>query len=280
MSAPAVQRPSGINVTRKNNVGTLYIFGDAITDGSIRLILRDGETIAQIQQRLNGQWNETSFKFDSSSILLGDDLTLSAGAGFLETTSRSAPAGHQRALLPHTEFDEEGTQNTHAPALNALHEEIIYANPTSNRIGTTLGDTFSAVGPLMLDSATWLVGTGAPPVSVNLSFYTGTDNSGILFYERNYSPDIFIPDQPLTIDFKDDFGFDEAGDYYYEFKTPPGSGDWNLKQNINDNLVLSFQAHNLVELDIVTENMVLDNDYDMVWTEESQGLELVNLSPF
>jgi len=73
-----VNRPSGTDVSVRNPRDGIYIKGDADTDESIRLLLDSTATIAHMERRADGVWNDTGLRLSAASIELGRDFIISA----------------------------------------------------------------------------------------------------------------------------------------------------------------------------------------------------------
>ena len=145
MTVPIINRPSGVDVTKRNPVSVIYIgninegqIGAENINGSVRFIVPvDGP--AQIELRSTaGVWGVTSLTLEDDSLLLGKDGSIGWSAGFIETKSKSNPTDHNRALIPHVEFDEFGSKASHSPQLNTDHPHVFFENPVSEITSTTV----------------------------------------------------------------------------------------------------------------------------------------------
>ena len=270
-----IQNPSGgPDVTRQNSRNIIYIGnidaslpGNETTDGSVRFHIHDGDEEARIELRTGGEWNDTSLKVDLSSLKLGDDLTLSGAGGFLETLTKSAPNGHMRALIPHVEFDESGTIFGHMPILDGLETVVLFDNPVSEIISNVIGQVLDTSKSFLLDQGFWLAGSVSASKTVVLTMFVGSDNTGPIFFQRNYSPSIFVANQPVTINFKDDFGIDGDQTYFMEFES---STLFSLQTDVSDNIIMSFLAHELAEQDLVSSGLILAEDLSLTFTNQAE----------
>jgi len=184
-----IQRPSGgPDVTRQNPRATIYI-GNIIdddlpanetTDGSVRLRAIEGEddNVPFFELRTDGVWNDVGVRISSDSLEIGRDMNVSSAGGFLETFSIASPVGHQRAVIPHNEFNESGTQGGHMPILDALDTFVIFSTPVSEIVGAIISQQYNLSDSLLLDEAIFLSGTVAATQEIVLSLYVGTDNTG------------------------------------------------------------------------------------------------------
>ena len=81
-----VSRPSGVNIGVNNPGTTAYITGSEFVDGSLRyqiidIIMTKGvgiEPVTEIQKRVDGIWQPTSFKAAGASVRVGTLVSLEA----------------------------------------------------------------------------------------------------------------------------------------------------------------------------------------------------------
>jgi len=67
-----IQRPSGVNVGVLNPGTTVYVKGDADTDGSFRLTLDTDQTSIRIEELVSGVWVLTQLELKTSNWLVDD----------------------------------------------------------------------------------------------------------------------------------------------------------------------------------------------------------------
>lgn len=269
-------RPHVVDVTRNNPKDVLYVKGNETLPQSKRFIYDPGEDIVEIQDNgVDGganNWNISKLEVDTQSLHLGKDMSLGATTGYLETITKSALAGHQRALIPHTEFGQFGTIGSHTPQLNARHPEVFFDNPISQVTSTLHSQILNNDKPLTIDFGTWLIGTVAPVDSVQLRFYIGpvVDVTKLIFL-YNYSSQSFSANTPRVIDFNDDFGFEDTGEILMEFSSPIA---FSMQTDAFGNIITSFEAHNLSELFAVTSDLVLDEELNMYFDTNLDPMQL------
>ena len=262
-----VQRSGSTNLARSNPFNTLYIKGSEGVDSSIRLIFTEGDNFAHIELRTGGVWNDTSFRFDSSSVLLGRDLSLSAVGGFLETVNFSMMAQHLKTLVPHIEFTITGTMGAaHMPVLDTRETFIVFAGPkTGEIVGTTIGQAFTISPTRVLHSAEHLVGSVGATEEIRISYYKGSDNTGIEINRMAIDPSDFVADQPLIITYDSDFGFENIQTVFFEFTS---DSDISLSTNAGGDVITSQVGHTLAELDIILDELVLANDLSLTFDND------------
>ena len=264
-----IQRPSGVNVG-VNNPGTTVYIGNTTaglaandtTDGSIRFIFTEGETNAHIEKRTSGVWNDTGFRFASSSIQLGLNTTLSAVASFIEIVDLSSTVGHQISFLPHTDVGDDGATNfTFAPRMDVVKTFDVFFGAASEVTGTTLGVLLGVTPSRAIVNTIHEVGTIGATDEVVVKFYKGTDNTGTLFDRKVLPASDVAANTTLTIDYDQDLGFEGGQNIFQEFTSDTA---FSLKTDGTGNILTSHLAHQLEHLQIITENVIYNNAYGHV----------------
>lgn len=259
-----IQRPGTIDVTKNNPRDILYIKGNEITDGSIRIMFTDGDASSHIELRQSGVWNDTGFRFASSSVSLGRDLQLSAVGGFLETVNLSEIVDHIKSLVPHIEFNQTGTMGAaHMPITDTRTTFNVFAGPPfSEIISTAIGQSFSVTPTRILHSATHTVGTVGATAEVEVSYYKGVDNTGILLNRMMLPASDMVAGQPFTIVYDSDFGFENVVTIFFEFVSV---NNISLETNFAGDVITSQDGHILDELDVMLDEFVIANDLSFVF---------------
>lgn len=257
----------GSDVTKKNTKNILYIKGDADTDGSIRIVFTDGDKDSHVERRAGGVWNDTSFRFASSSVGLGRDLRIGAVGGFIESFNISEMDDHIQALIPHIQFDTSGTTKAaHVPILDVRQDLIVFAGPATGEVtGTVLGQVFSVIPSRILHRTTHTTGSIGATSQIQISYYKGTDNTGSLISRFNIAAGTMPANTTFTVIFDDDFGFENAEDIFIEFLS---QGQISLATNAAGDIITTQNGHILAELDMVLDELVLANDLSFVFDND------------
>ena len=241
---------------------------DSAPDGSIRFQFTTGDPTAHLEAKASGVWNDTGLRLASSSLLLGHDLRVSAVGGFVESLNISEILEHLRALLPHIQFDTLGTTNqqAHMPILDIREDLIIFPGPSTGEIlGKVIGQVFSAIPTRVLHSATHEVGSISSTSQVQVSYYKGTDNTGPLLNRFNIPANAMVADQPLTIVYDSDFGFENATNIFFEFVS---AKDIALKTNVSGDVITTQNGHILAEEDILLDMMAINREAGLTLDRE------------
>jgi len=264
------------NINVQNLLDIAYIKGDETTDGSIRFEFTGGDDNAHVERRASGVWNDTGLRVSSSSLQIGRDMVLSAIAGFLETVNPSAAVGHQRAIIPHIQFDDAtGTilNQLHIPIANIQQTFVLFSTPVSETTGTTIGQIIADSPGRILSSSIHEVGTTGASAEVTVKWFVGTDNTGVLVNSLNLPASDLAANTTLTIDYDEDFGLDAGVSYFMEFTS---TASFSLETDISGNIITTHTGHELSELNGVSENLVfnealghiLNESLDPVYTEQ------------
>lgn len=247
----------GEYLSSRNTQGIVYIKGNDTTDGSIRIILTEGDAEAHIESRANGVWNATGFRFSAGSIELGRDLSLEAAGSFLETFNEAIPDEHQRALIPHIPFDNTGTKFFHTPVLDTETTETIFSIAVSEVIGKTIGISFNSNHTRFIRETFHEVGTIAATAEVMYSVYIGIDNTGILVTRKMLPASALAANTTLNVSFPHRLGLGENISVFMELKS---IADFSLKIDSGGNPLTLFIEQHFKVLGVVTENLYYDND--------------------
>jgi len=273
MSLVIIQPSGGPDVTRRNGQQILYVKGDDVTDGSIRIIFDDNDDISSIQRRTGtkGQpddrdWGETGFLFSSSSISLGRDMIVSATSGFIETTNPSQIVGHQKALIPHIQFNDLGTTEPHTPVAGPQQTVPIISNPVGQVVGTTISQVYNLIPSSILNAFILLAGTLSASSMVTVKIFIGTDNTGFLADKRNLAPNELIAGQPVVVNYANDFGFEAANAIFLELTS---ATSFSLQVDAIGELITTLIGHELRELELLGLNQVIKNDAGQVIKNDS-----------
>lgn len=273
----------GPDVTRRNKRGILYITtdptvipdsGEADPDGSIRIVFNSvdpptdsGEKVAHIELKANGVYNDTGFRFASSSVSLGFDLQASAVGGYIETVNNSEIDEHLKALIPHMQFNETGTfGSAHMPILDERQDFDVLPGPATGEIlSTTIGQAFSGDPSKVLHSSTHQVGSINSTAPIEVSYYKGTDNTGSLLNRLNLPAGSMVAGEPLVITYDSDFGFENDHEIFFEFIS---TSNIALKTNAAGNVLTVHNGHTLEELDVVLDELILANDLSITFDND------------
>lgn len=251
------KEPEGENV--------LYIKGDNDTDGSIRFAFREGESVAHLEARSSGVWNDDGLRISSRSLDVGRDMTISAVAGHLETTNPSAAVGHVKGLIPHIEFDDGGTTQAETPVVAAEEIFTVFGTAVGETTGTTIGIQIGVTPGRIIEESIHEVGATVPTSKVQVSFYTGTDNTGFLFNRKILPASDFVANTTLEIPYANDLGFEAGVSVFMEFSSDT---PLSLKIDAGGNPLTKHEAHALDEVGLFMENVIYDNGLGLVLTSD------------
>ena len=186
-------------VADTNYVGTVYLYGDEDTDGSLRIVPDlDKGTEFEFQRRQDGVWNDTGIVIAASTVYLGRELQISGGGEWVLTRDDSSSL---RSFLPHVRFDlVEGTDQTVAvPSTGAISAGVILQPDDSGEISSStiqfIGLSTSTVLANALILKTGAAATGAVKVKMHRDTFDGAG----LFYERNYPASSFPTDSEVLL---------------------------------------------------------------------------------
>jgi len=252
------------DVTKVNPFDVIYIKGNDTTDGSIRIIKALGDTDAHIESRASGVWNDTGFRFSSSSVSIGRDLVLTGSSGFIETNNPSGIVGHTRAIIPHIEFDDDGTLQPHTPILKFEEVFDVFTGAVSETVATTIGINLGVSPGRFLEESIHEVGIVGSSAPVVVTVYLGTDNTGFIKDRRTLPATALVANTTLEINYDNDLGFRAGEANFMEFTS---TASFSLKTDSAGNPLTKHEAHQLDELGLITENLMLDVNFGLMFNE-------------
>ena len=258
--------PPAPNLSIRNTNDVAYLKGDADTDGSVRFKFDTIGNINNIELRAGGVWNDTGLRFASSSIGLGHDMIISAVSSFLETTNPSGTIGFPRALIPHIEFREPGgtTEPAHMPIVDIVRTFEVFPGPqVGEKTGTVITQSLSVLPRRLLKQSVHQVGSFNSTADVQVTYYSGNDNTGGIINRINLPPSTMLNGQPLVIEYGEDFGFDGAVSIFLEFVS---ANSMALQTNVDGDLITQHVGHELQDLDILLEEFILTKNLDFIFT--------------
>lgn len=246
---------------------TIYLSGDEFTDDSIRIIFDGSDTVSSIELRTDGVWNDTGFRFASSLLSIGRDLKIGGVGGFIKTINVSEIDQHINSLIPHIQFDAEGSLSAaHAPILDKLEDFVIFDGPATGEVsGTVIGQIFSVTPNTILHSHTHTTGSIAATADVKISYYKGTDNTGTLLNSFNIPSSIMPASTEFTIVYDDEFGFQDATNIFFDYVS---DNSISLATNSDGDIITTHSGHNIDEIDVVLAEFVLTSDAGIVFDND------------
>lgn len=198
MASPNTQRPSGVNVGVFNPGEIVYVNGNEVTDGSIRLIVDDTAENVEFQLREAGVWNVTGIQIAASSVFLGWSLKLSGAGEWIQTFE--SVSGDQ-ALIPHVNYTDAGTEVVHSPVLGAkVIKNILQPDDSEEVSGKVLSLSVLGIDTTLLSKAYFRTGSigGTAPVSIALRDGSA---SGQIFWQKQFPTSLFAtPNIEITIE--------------------------------------------------------------------------------
>lgn len=185
------------HVSVDNPIAIVYIRGNETTDGSIRL-LPDTSTSENVefQLRTEGVWNDTGIQIAASTIFLGRDLEIQGAGDWISTTDVQLD---HLALIPHIEYDDEGTRDAaHIPILKPLVVDFPI-QPIFDTEIITSSHIDVQINPLDLLAKDTKMKTGSvaatEPVTIEFSRPTG-----VVFWKKNLPASQFAAGVDVAIE--------------------------------------------------------------------------------
>jgi len=179
---PLVQTPQGVNVGVHNPGETVYIKGNANTDGSIRLVTSERGEVASLEIRTSGIFRSTGLNLAAGSLSLGLDLSIAAQGSQL--VIKSIEAGNQDLSLG-TEFNDTGSGPPKVPILSGrINRLVVQSDISEERITTSDVDAFIGVTNAFRYTFYFKTGSVAATAPVTLEISKGSAPGGEVFFSE------------------------------------------------------------------------------------------------
>lgn len=256
-----VLRPTGPNVGVRNPGSALYVRGDENTSGSLRFKALDASSqITRYEENTDGAWNPGTLGVQGNTIMLGE-ASLSAAFAYLEVEA----AGELAALMPHIEFDNDGTRLVHTPILDELTEFDVATVKASEAVGTSITQHLVPNFSNILESITHEVGSIGATSQVTYTVYHGSDDTGPIKFQRNIPAAQFPADSPVTIFFGRSLGVEKGESIFLDITSDVA---FSMSEDSSGHLLTVIEAYELAELGIYTENLMLDEELNTIFDED------------
>jgi len=207
-----------------NPSGTTYIKGDANTDGSIRIIEENG--IPVIEKRENGVWNDSDLRISGDSLYIGRDLRISAAGHILMVRSVSDDS---KTLVIHSHFNDSGSIEPEVPLLATKElRTITQSDNTDTFSGTSFGYTVTPTENQLISKVYYQTGSTPAEDYIIIRFYVGTDNTGVLYFQKIIPSTEWIADSEIQIDVPGLLGYVPSKTVYGELTS---SSSFSIKTN-------------------------------------------------
>jgi len=178
------------DTTQNNPTSFLYIIGNEFTDGSVRFSIDDAEQIGQIEKRILGVWQPSSFKTGANSVFVGTLVRLSAAGSNLITTDADNNINfHVRSSF------ENGVTIGLSKIINSLafFERVIFRSDESGAFTGTVIETvdLNITAHLITGSFYFKTNATAATAPVRIQSWQGSDDTGLLIFDQTYPSSSF-----------------------------------------------------------------------------------------
>lgn len=196
-AGPFISRPSGVNVGVNNPGVIVYIKGNAFTDGSIRFILKDGDSEATLEERVDGIFSPTGLILGAGSLALGLDLSVAAQGAQLKISS--VETGTDNLSLG-TEFNDTGSGPPKVPLLAPRINRLVVRSDDSQELITTSDtDAFTGITNAFRYTFYFKTGSVAATSSVTLQISKGLTPGGEVFFSEEMPASDWAADIEVVI---------------------------------------------------------------------------------
>jgi len=210
-----INRPAPLDVTKANTADTLYIAGDADTDGSVRLVLNIFATDGyEVQSRANGVWNGGSAGFGPGTLYIGLEPSLGGVGPYLNVQDRSETLS---GLYPYVEYDAttgsaDVLTTAHASALVTEYE--FQTDDSATLTGDPIEFRVNWIEERSVVSKVYLIPAVAPSGEVSITVRRGSETGEAFFY-RTYDASLFVADTEVALDVEGGIEFTDDSPLYW-----------------------------------------------------------------
>lgn len=263
-----VVQPSGSDVTVANAAEYIYLRGNADTDGSLRLLpTTNVANQFKFQLRTDGTWNDTGIQVQGETVHLGRNLSLASAGEWLETNSQAGDT--DRNLVPHINFNDDGTQTPHVPLLSPKVTRLEVQPDDSSEVSGLILESLQA-SPVsnLVDRLYLKVGSIGATESVLMTFRYGGD-AGPIFWEHLFPASLMAtPGAEIHVEGGLNPGFAGGLVHIRLSSVAPIS----LKSNLAGDFWTALDFWLVRTDDLIQENLVIADDAGIVLTEDASFL--------
>lgn len=255
-----------VNVANANDI--VYIVGNDVTDGSIRVILDALSGIATIENRADGVWNPGEFQLAQGSLHLGRDVRLSAAGHHLIITTVDEDT--EKTLVLGQQFDDTGTGFPESSIVSALEIRVI--KQSDNSVSLTLTDHSSVISSSLALVEKMYIQTGSTAASSDVEFILseGISPDDIVVFQQNFPSSTFPADSEVEIDVSPGIEFNPDRQINASFTSD--TAFTLLYDTTSTFLWFATDEQQIDHEDLLTETLILTNDLSIVFTNEGELL--------
>ena len=245
----------GLDLTKNNPLGVLYLKGNEFLDGSIRIILGD-DGIATVEERAISVWNPGELELAQGSLLLDRDVKLSAAGHHLVVT---APEIEKKHVIVGQDFDDSGTNPPESASVGPKITRVV--RQPDNSVELTLANHSSTISTTeLLLCPTIYVQTGGTAASgdVQVLLTEGVPPNDIDFFRKNFPASKFIANTELVLDLSADVQFDPGVQINAIFTSPSA---FTMRYDATGTFLwFAIDLQQMLHEDMLTETLILAND--------------------
>ena len=251
--------------TSNNETGYLYLWGDSVTNGSIRFHRLD--EVAHIEKLVDGVWEHASFMTGSASVWIGEEVAISAVGHHLASEDSHSGFG----IMPHSHFDNDTMltdEDTHVAFSYAADPALVFQGDDSAEwTGKTHSFTMVSPDNILVKSLTYKTGATAATSNIMIRYYEGTDATGPKIFEQEYPAHLFVANSAVTCVYSGILEFDKGSQYYVTYTS---TNDFSLK--MEPTLTYPWMTGNTgyVRADSLYQTREYVSDYE--WTADTDWL--------
>lgn len=202
------------SVSEQNKDDYIYLRGDAITEGSIRMeidLLKDAMEVTTLK---DGVWGRYSLELSTGTLWLGKEVGLGAMGHNLITEQ----SGNNVHFFPHTIFNTATKTHGHDAAVTHIYGNTVrfvaQADESGEFTGVRFTTSLQGVGDVLVSNSYYKTGNTSPTTVMRNNIYQGTDETGTLIFSQNYSASNFPANTEINLPYNGSIEYHDGVDYF------------------------------------------------------------------
>lgn len=257
----------------------LYIKGNENTDGSFRfnIVTFDSTVVTEIQERVDGIWQPSSFKTGPGSVIVGTLVSLRAAGSHLITTDNTGNTN----FLPRSSV-VDGVTTRLSTIINAVAftvREVIRSDESTTFTGASIDNqVIGTASHLITGRFYFKTGATAATEPVRIEAWDGIGDTGAKIFDQTYPAASFPADVEIALDLDGFLEFALGADTFTRISS---DADFSLKTNpAMDAWWLAIDFSEVKDDDLLQTIEYLDGDnFDLdQWTIQDRHIYVCNVT--
>ena len=251
------------NAPINNPRNVSHISGYLNEDDNTRLIISDIDDIPNIEKRTSGVYNLDSIRIARGTLFLDHESAISTVGVTIQLTTL---ASNEKQLIPGVPFTDSGTVFLKTQILDdRVDNEVIQPTFSTDIVSTEITGPVTFSLSRLIHTISLKTGTTAATQPVTLTLSRGLTPGGQVVFEKNFPTSEFPSSSDVEIDLDTGLGFEQGDEIFFTFSS---DANFSLLGTVTDIPYLAIDSQLLDSLDVVTENFVVNNNLEHVFSND------------